>query len=192
MHLILYFHITFPGFECSNSCCITALLHASWEYKWANNCDDVWCVVTLCHATCHALSVMSVSDTTLARNKSQQNISEYKVIRRQKIYYWPHYGAHTHIAVKIFSTMWNDKLCLIFPRKSLVARPECTYLPRARNSTCWSVNFQKAVDMNLCEGSEHPALTIWNMILINCSRIISTCATLISLQTQCNIFKVPT
>ena len=82
MHLILYFHITFPGFECSNSCCITALLHASWEYKWANNCDDVWCVVTLCHATCHALSVMSVSDTTLARNKSQQNISEYKVIRK--------------------------------------------------------------------------------------------------------------
>ena len=32
------------------------------------------------------------------------------------------------------------------------------YLPRAAlNSTCWSVNFQKAIDMNLCEGSEHSA-----------------------------------
>ena len=31
------------------------------------------------------------------------------------------------------------------------------YLPRARNSTCWSVNFQKAIDMNLCEGTEHSA-----------------------------------
>ena len=155
VHLILYFHITFPVRGCSNSCCVTALLHASGEYKWANNCDDVWCVVTFCHATRHSL--MSVSDTTtLARNKSQQN-TRVQSYYRHKIYYWSHYeGAHTRWLLKYLAQCETINYVWYFQER-VWPRPECTYLPRARNSTCWSVNFQKAIDMNLCEGSEHSA-----------------------------------
>ena len=162
-----------------------------------------------CHEVSRNMSrpvMCLMSDTTtLARNKSQQNITQQsestKLLENLLLatvwVLWPR-RAHTHTAVKIFSTMWSDKLCLIFPRKSLAAVVRrwvhFTYLEQSPQLNLLKCQFSKSYWYELMWGqwTLSSPQSIWNMILINCSWIISTCATLISLQTQCNIFKVPT
>ena len=156
---------------------------------------------------CHELSrnvsrpvmcLMSASDiTTLAALVTNHNkiYREYKVIRESITDHtmgpWP----RLTLTLLLKYLAQCETINYVWYFQERVWPGWCTYLPRAaRNSTCWSVNFQKAIDTNLCEGSEHYSqLTTvhmkydsnklqWNHFYMCNIDIIA----------QCNIFRVPT